>query len=242
MKNVRRQFGLTLTELLVTVAIAVVLMSLAIPATRRITESLHTSAGARGLIAAALGNARAIAVREGAYAGVRFQRAADGQTYMVFIVHDYNATGLANGFRVLDGRKPMALPENVGVLAGSVYSDAMLVTESGWVNANTISVVYNSAGKLVLHDVRVWNKHGKTDNTSNDTIFNTKTNVDNGIGMFYQDDDSALGLEQEPSVNSLRIYDKTELAAVNPALRWTGYLNRLNIVMISPYTGELIGE
>ena len=160
---------------------------------------------------------------------------------MVFIVHDYDATGLANGFRVLDGRKPMALPENVGVLAGYVYSDAMLDTESEWGNANTFSVVYNSAGKLVLHDVRVQNKHGRTDNTSNDAIFNTKTNVDNGIGMFYQDDYPELGLEQESSVNSLRVYDKTELAATNPAMRWSGYLNQLNMLMVSPYTGELIG-
>ena len=144
MKNQRRQFGLTLTELLVTVAIAAVLMAVAVPAARRITESMRDSAGARTLIGAALNNARAIAVREGTYAGVWFHRTEEGDTYMVFIVHDYDATALANGFRAVQGRKAIALPE--GVAVSRSVADA-----NPWPH---FPIVFNSAGRLISHPVR----------------------------------------------------------------------------------------
>lgn len=252
MRKCGRQSGLTLTELLVTVAIAAVLLALAVPAAKQLTESLQNSAGTQGLIAAALSNARAIAVREGHDAGVRFQRAADGRTYMVFIVQDEpaNMGGLANGFRVVDGRKPIALPEDAGVLVGGVYSDVGLTADKDWTNANTLSVVFDKTGKLVIHPVRVRNKNGQTNDTSSDSVFNTKVNVDAGRAMFYQDDYPApsipanpnLGLAEEDSVNGLRIYDKKAMAEVPSNQRWSGYLGRLNTLMVSPYTGELIGN
>ena len=237
---------MTLTELMVTVAIAAVLMAIAVPAAKRLTESLQTSAGAHGLINAALSNARAIAVRQGTYAGVRFQQAVDGKTYMVFIVHDPrpspDGTGLANGFRAVDGRKAIALPQETGVMAVDQTLDAYLATPAGWNDATTFSVVFHDTGKLVLHDVRVQNKDGKTDDSSKDSVFNTIVNVNNKRAMFYQDDDPAAGRKQELSFSSLRIYDKKELEAVNAANRWTAYLSKLNTLRISPYTGELIGE
>jgi len=250
MYHKRKQFGLTLTELLVTMAIAAVLMAVGVPAARRLTSSLQEAAGASKLIAAALSNARAIAVREGRYAGVRFQQAADGRTYLIYIVHDPAATMLANGFRAADGRKPIALPENAGALTGSIYTDAALTADKDWTNANTFSVVFDKTGKLVIHPVRVRNKNGKTDGTSKDTVFNIKANVDLGVGMFYQDDfpnpsipaNPDLGLAEEDSVNSVRVYDKKALANVFVNKRWTGYLSTLNALMVSPYTGELIGE
>jgi len=231
----------------VTVAIAAVLLAIGAPAAKRLTESMQNTAGARGLIAAALSNARAIAVREGKYAGVRFQQAADGRTYMIFIVHDEpaNMGGLANGFRVVDGRKPIALPEDAGVLVGGVYSDAGLTVVKDWTNANTFSVVFDKTGKLVIHPVRVRNKDGKID-TSNpqslDAVFNTQTQVNAGKAMFYQDDYPDAGYGQEDSVNGLRIYDKKAMAEVPSNQRWSGYLGRLSPVMVSPYTGELIGN
>lgn len=145
MKLTRRQFGLTLTELLVTVAVAAVLMALAVPAARRITETMRDSAGARALIGAALNNARAIAVREGRYAGVRFQQTADGKTYMIFIVHDPSSvaeggTGLANGFRPVKGRKPILLPDDFRLAPGGQTS--------------FYSIVFSRAGRLTVHPVR----------------------------------------------------------------------------------------
>ena len=73
MRKHGRQSGLTLTELVVTVAIAAILLSIAVPAVKRLTASLRDTAGTQGLINAALSNARAIAVRQQKYAGVRFQ-------------------------------------------------------------------------------------------------------------------------------------------------------------------------
>lgn len=271
MNDKRKQFGLTLTELLVTMAIAAALMAIGVPAARRLTSSLQEAAGASKLIAAALSNARAIAVREGRYAGVRFQQAADGRTYLVYIVHDPaakpNGTDLANGFRVVDGRKPIALPENAGVVSHGIIEAASAdknnaakqaeannllksdpewpkVDNSGWTNANTFSVVFDKTGKLVIHPVWVRNKNGKLDDSSNDSVFNIQVNVDKKppIGMFYQDDYLTWGLAEEYSRNNLWIYSKKELDTVNASERWSGYLGTLNALMVSPYTGELIGE
>ena len=245
MNNKRKQSGLTLTELVVTIAIAAILMAVAVPAAKRLAESLSHSAGAYGLISAALSNARAIATSQGKYAGLRFQQAADGRTYIIFIIHDEpaNMGGLANGFRVVDGRKPIALPEEMGAIAGYGYANADLETVKGWNNANTFSIVFNSAGKLVIHPVRVRNKHGQINDSSKDAIFNTKVNVDDKDkpGIFYQDDYLDAGYYQEDSINSLRIYNKKQLAEVNLAQRWSAYLSTINPIMVSPYTGELLG-
>ena len=185
---------MTLTELVVTVAIAAVLMAIAVPAAKRLTESLQASAGAHGLINAALSNARAIAVREGTYAGVRFQRADEGKTYLVFIRHDFDGTGYANGFRAVEGRKAIALPEDSGFQA-----------QSGSTFSRTFSIVFSAAGKLVIHPVR----------------FNGKMPVP---GMTSLDDGG-----DSISVNSFVIFD-----AKNDSI--------FKQIMVSPYTGELIGD
>lgn len=200
MKHKRRQFGLTLTELLVTVAIAAVLMAVAVPAARRITETMRDSAGARALIGAALNNARAIAVREGTYAGVRFQQAADGNTYMVFIVYEYSPTeGIADRFVALDGRKPVLLPEGTRLVDGKM------------------SVVFGSSGRLIIHPV--WIKR----RGPNDSFFNTLDEVNQKTAMFEQD------AGKSDSVNSIRMYTADNDTTVTT-------------LMVSPYTGELIGE
>ena len=116
---------MTLTELLVVIAVMALLLGISVPTVQHLKDSFESSTGVRHLINAALSNARAIAVRHQAYAGVRFQEDAEGNTCMIFIIHDpgydpANApdplgTGLANGFRAVTGRKPMRLPEDVGV-------------------------------------------------------------------------------------------------------------------------------
>jgi prepilin-type N-terminal cleavage/methylation domain-containing protein len=142
----RRSNGLSLMEILVTVSIMAILMGISIPAAKSLMASFESGTGARQLINAALSNARAIAVREQTYAGVRFQQDAAGHTYIVFIVHDPAATGDAEGFRAVTGRKPMKMPEDITVLQ--------------------TSVVFSPQGKLTIH--RVQCLHGVT----NDTVFN----------------------------------------------------------------------
>ena len=122
MAKYKKQFGMSLTEILVVVSIMAILMGISIPAAKQLMHSFESSAGVRHLINAALSNARAIAVREQTYAGVRFQEDAEGHAYITFIVHDPDpspdGTGLAYGFRAVMGRRPMKMPEDVGVLSG----------------------------------------------------------------------------------------------------------------------------
>ena len=160
---------MSLTEILVVVGIIAVLMGVSIPAAKQLAGSFETGTGVRQLINAALSNARAIAVREQAYAGVRFQENKDGNNYMIFIVHDNAATGYANGFRAVTGRKPMKLPEDVSV------------------SVPRLSVVFSPQGKLTIHPVRAYNKDASPDDSSNDTIFNTLYNVNGGHSKFEQD-------------------------------------------------------
>lgn len=198
----KRQSGLSLTELLVVIAIMAVLMSVSIPAAKQLVNSFESSTSVRHLVNAALSNARAIAIREQAYAGIRFQKGSDDKTYMIFIVHDPTATGLASGFRAAQGRKPMPLPEDVSVGSGT-------------------SVIFSSQGKLTTHSVRCWNKDGVSDDSSNDTIFNTWTNVSNGQAGFLQDFGNLSSNQNITIVNKEGISE-------------TQYIN--------PYTGELVIE
>ncbi len=185
-----KHFGLTLTELLVVIAVMAILMSIAIPAVKGIMESFDSGTSVRQLINAALSASRAIAIREQTYAGVRYQKGSDGKTYIDFIVHDPAATGFANGFRGILGRKPMKLPEGVAI--------------------SKSSIIFSPQGKLTIHDVRARNQDAKSDgdDSSKDTIFNTQLNVMTGKAMFVQDQG---GLTYYfPSVQQLTITSKTD--------------------------------
>jgi prepilin-type N-terminal cleavage/methylation domain-containing protein len=232
-------WGFTLTEMLVAMAIMTILMAVAIPAAKKLSESMEQSTGVKTLIDAALSNARAVAVREQKYAGVRFQMDATGKQHLIFIIHDPdnspNGTGIANGFRVVDGRKPMALPEDTGVIASANYNDAYLQTPAGMNDATTFSILFGPSGQFVVHQVRVYSSDGLN---STDRVFNNKSNVDAKFAKFRRDD-SVDGFQQEDSVSKIVIYDKKQLGkfALSP---WSQYLSGLNSEHISPYTGELI--
>jgi len=255
MKPTFRKNGLTLTELVVVIAVAAILLGISVPAAKKIAESFDYSTGPRSLINAALTSARALAVAQSTPAGVRFQPDANGDFYMIFIVHDRAKTNLANGFMAAAGRKPIRLPQNIGVLEGSfkgagtaAAKDAFLSTEAGLRDAQTFSVVFSEQGQLIRFPVRVRNRDGKTEtddssgsgNSSLDPIFNTKKNVENKIAMFCQDDYPEEGLGQENSVYSFYIYEKNRLAEVPAGQRFTGYIGNLQKEFINPYTGQLI--
>ena len=131
MSEKRRQAGLTLTEMAVVIATMALLFGVALPAVRMIIGSFESGQTVRSMISSTLASARALAAKEGRYVGVRFQKAYNPDVadplnpltapqYMVFIIHDPDpapeGTGLANGFRALEGFKPIKLPGSVGVM------------------------------------------------------------------------------------------------------------------------------
>ena len=121
----------------------------------------------------------------------------------------------------------------------------------------TFSIIFSPAGKLVTHLIWVRNKDGIPDSTgeigndSDDEVFNKKDVVDTGDAMFYQDDYSGsptaqypdeLGFGPERSRNNFVVYNKREFESVDTESRWTDYLQYLEVVYVSPYTGQIINR
>jgi prepilin-type N-terminal cleavage/methylation domain-containing protein len=246
--KLRTKHGLTLTEMVVVVSIVAVFTVLGLPAIRAFVRSVESGSSARAMISAALSSGRAIAAREQHYAGVRFQNKyqqdGKGCQYMIFIVHDFDKTGLANGFRAVEGIEPIKLPDSVGVMEVVNGDGDIDDNPSGEVmDKTTFSIIFSPSGKLVIHEVQTRNKDGEaTAITSKDDIFNVKSNVENGIGTFVQDNSGVAGLQDEPSRNSFRIYDKTVFEKLNPNSRYNDYLKDLEVVYINPYTGTMINR
>ncbi len=181
--------GLTLTEMVVVIATISLLVGLGLPAVRAFFNSFESRGGGKTMISAALSSARAIAAKEQRYAGIRFQQDLAGNQYMLFIVHDFERTGLNPGFRAVEGLKPIKLPQTVGVMDlmvrinhGTHWTDAEDLLDEPLkvaylVDANprnlgpdqknkfitdtsSFSIVFSPSGKLIMRDVRVRNRDG----------------------------------------------------------------------------------
>jgi hypothetical protein len=271
MKAKPRQSGLTLMEQTAVIAIVAMFVAFGLPAVRTLVNSFETEAGTKTMIGAALSSARAIAAKEQHYAGIRFQNKyqQDGRgcQYMIFIVYDFDKTGLANGFRAVEGVEPIKLPDSVGVMDLKVVKrtgsrphvtceddridlDNEIDEPKELTDATSFSIIFSPSGKLVIHRVEVSNRDGIRQptslNDSMDEIFNSPENIeDNKTGMFVQDDYFSgslpdLGLGPEPSRNSFVIYDRTMFDKVDKAKRWSDYLEPLEVIYINPYTGTMI--
>jgi len=189
MRTKSRQSGLTLPEMTVVIAVMALLAALGLPAIRALLNSFQTQSGAHSMISAALAGARAIAAKEQHYAGIRFQQDSDGHQYMVFIVHDFEKTGLSPGFRAIEGVKPIKLPESILVMdlrvrtkhspnvtdAADPLDEPLAMGHIDDTNpanlradgeniyvtdTSTFSIVFSPAGKLVVRTVRVRNRDG----------------------------------------------------------------------------------
>jgi type II secretory pathway pseudopilin PulG len=219
----RRQSGLTLTEMAVVVGVTALLAGLALPAVRMVMESFESGDSAASMISSALAAARGLAAREGHYVGVRFQKVYNrdaidplnplkASQYMIFIIHDSSI--LASGYRVLEGTKPIKLPDSIGVMDWRIVAnrsdsgsyneipiedpvlggDASINDDFELTDTTTFSVVFSPTGKLVTRRVQVRNRDGIPDtiarvgNISSDDVFNKKSQVDAEVAMFYQDD------------------------------------------------------
>ncbi len=240
MKTTRRQSGLSIMEEVVVVAIVAMMVFLGVPAIRAFLRSVESEGSVRAMISATLATGRAIAAREHHYAGVRFQNIyrEDGTScqYMTFIVNDTEiGPGVPGnlGCRAVENYKPVKLPDSVGVMV-QIGSDSEIDTPADVNDTTTFSILFSPSGKLVIHNLWVRNRDGDTGNGSKDDIFNTESNVQNGIGMFVQDSANEL------SRNSFIIYDRTVFEKLDPGSRYTDYLKDLSVVYINPYTGTMI--
>jgi len=185
MKTKSRQFGLTLPEMTVVIAIMALLAAIGLPAISALLNSFQTQSGAHNMISAALAGARAIAAKEQHYAGIRFQQDSTGNQYMIFIIHDIEKTDLSPGFRAIEGLKPIKLPKTTMAMdlrvrtnrtdASDTLNGPLMATHLDDTNpinigpngknvpvtdTSTFSIIFSPAGKLVMRDVRVRNKNG----------------------------------------------------------------------------------
>jgi len=260
-------------EEIVVVAIIAMLVAIGLPAARSLYKSVEAEAGGKAMISAAFSAARAIAAKEQRYAGVRFQYAyykddpnkspLKSSQYMIFIVNEeYKKMGNINtGFRAVKGIKPIKLPDSVGVMDLKLSPD-QIVNNNNKINddweltdTTSFSIIFSPSGKMVLHKVRVRNRDAKTEGESpqsKDDIFNTLkqiTNLTEPHGMFAQDDyptPGYLGYDEEPSRRSFIIYDRNILEKLDPAKRYTDYLEDFvknkKEIFINPYTGTMIDK
>lgn len=271
MSSKSRQSGITLTEMTVVAAVVALLVAFGLPAVRTFYGSFESGGSVRGLISAGLASARAVAAKEQRYAGIRFQKAYNpddpeqlkASQYMIFIVHDPDpppyGTDLANGFRAVEGLKPIKLPDAIGVMDSALIRENISLDPfwepSGLAELNdltTFSIVFSPSGKMVIHDVRAWNRDGAPKwpellDNSEDDVFNAQSRVTdpvNPVGVFIQDDyPAALGLKEELARNSFIIYDRKEFRqAYEKSQGYSDCLVRLVPIYINPYTGTIISS
>ena len=239
------------------------LAGIGITAVKGVIRSFESSDRVTDMVAAALSNARALAMAstDSDYVGVRFQRNADGDQYMIFIEQDDNVGtghtlfgGMA-GFRAVKGRNPIRLPSGGSVMdlktktdytvaesyksEDDVDVDTLIDDDSKLLDAETFSIVFNNSGKLIFCHMRV----GFSASAGGD-IFNTNAS---GAGMFLEDEFNTTtnlfekaGLQLELSRNKLVIIDKLEFDTIPSDQRWSKYLSDIEPIYINPYTGELI--
>ncbi|NQT01758.1 MAG: prepilin-type N-terminal cleavage/methylation domain-containing protein [Planctomycetes bacterium] len=195
--------GFTLTEMVVVIATISLLVAFGLPVMRVIRESFESKTGGKSMISAALSSARAIAAKEQHYAGIRFQRDSAGNQYMIFIIHDFEKTGLNPGFRAVETLKPTKLPDSMGVMDllvrtnhGTNWTDAEKLLDEPLnaaylddtnpqnlgpdqknryiTDTSTFSIVFSPSGKLIMRGVRIRNRDG---------IYQPNNGVSNKVSM-----------------------------------------------------------
>ncbi len=250
MKVKRKQSGVTLIEMIVVVAIVAMLAVFVTPAIRTFLGSMATQGSTRAMIGAALSSARAIAIKEHRYAGIRFQKIYDpnnivkSSQYMILIIHDTSIPPSKPGnlaCRAVKKVQPIMLPANIGVmdlilgsLKQKVTLDDDIDENDELIDVTTFSVLFSPSGKLVIHTHKV----EKVSDT--DDIFNSASNIENGMGMFLQDKESSIQPINEISRRGFYLYDREEFKKVSDDERWSKYLRKLDLVNINTYTGRII--
>lgn len=259
MANGAKHNAFSLVELLVVLGVIAALVAIAIPSIKAMQKSFD-STGAESMISTALSTARTIAISRQRYAGVRFQKAYNGdniidaEQYMIFIINDEDNTTLSDRFIAVEGYKPIKLPTNSGVMDLKVGKDSDDITANSMISSNdaltdttAFSIIFSPAGKLVVHNVQTRNKDNVTSGTgSNDMVFNTLakiTDVNQPAGLFLQDYTTRTsGLGKEPSRKKFVIYNCEKFKKTDKDKRYDDYLKSLSSkpCTLNPYTGQIV--
>lgn len=246
--------GITLIELLVVVGAIGALVFLGVPSVKALLRSLETEAGTRSMINAALSSARAIALKEQRYAGLRFQKLYDddlleADQYMIFVLDAqvYDKANLERrDFFAVEGQQPIKVPESTLILdISDIGSDADFGAPATLIDISTFSIIFTPSGHLIASEIRARNRDNELTDVSSDDIFNTKANVLSGRAMFCQDDYPEEGYWQEVSRTSVLICDAERFTtAYRAGTPWSTYLRDLMDTrrFVNRYTGRLIGE
>lgn len=182
------QPGLTLVEMLVVVGIMAALVGVGLPAVRALLRSFDSEDSVRTMIQTVLSSARAMALEQQRYIGVRFQEDPNGHTYMVLITEGVDSPVSATKFKAVGGIRPVRLPDAYGIMDLTVVrkrsltsndfeevrlaesgtlddaqKDALLNQSKERTDMATFSVVFSPVGRVVTHVVRVSNKEGQLD-------------------------------------------------------------------------------
>jgi prepilin-type N-terminal cleavage/methylation domain-containing protein len=235
-----RRKGFSLAEVLTTVVIIVILTLVSLPAINGFMDSMSSSGSVEVMINAALSNARAMAISQQRYVGIRFQKeyssdeVLKSKQYLIFIESEEpkkmgNLT--KGGYRAIDGIKPIKLPENIevtdmiiGETETPVNDDAQILNNIILSDMTAFSIVFSPEGSLVVKEIRARNKDGFIETgskISSDEVFNTRFRVESKNSQFYQDDYYAtstvnngtvpdLGFGPELSRKWFFVYDKNE--------------------------------
>ena len=245
MKAKAEQFGFTLVEMLVVVAVVAIMIGVAVLNAGDLLRS-QRSTSAKNLIRSSLAQAQAYAQANRIYAGLRFQFDRNGwqtgRQYMVLI----EKVGVDHEFNPIPNSKPLALPKNIGVI--NLPIDLQGFTEDEWLDDNysssvgmegsaTFSVIFSPTGQLVVKDVELLQRF------TGDPVVSLEADVNSGISLLYSDRwDEVDWCVDELSALGLIVCETTLLRETDSLLRYTNYVVDLEPILINVYTGTFIED